>query len=221
MTMMEEVSESSTYEDIDKSLQKEAVLEALSFLTEREKVALWEIVGMGKTIKEIAKRFDINPIRMGQIKAKALRKLAHPNNIYISKLRECYLGVTPREHKKELKRREQEKNKKNIEEAKARSEALYEEYKDLYSKSEALVDAYNESKEEKDKDIISLNDRALDLSLNGGSSERLQFLIDKRDRITNELMREYNQARCAVKKANWAYTRYLAAVETKFKLLNG
>lgn len=221
MTMMEEVSESSTYEDIDKSLQKEAVLEALSFLTEREKVALWEIVGMGKTIKEIAKRFDINPIRMGQIKAKALRKLAHPNNIYISKLRECYLGVTPREHKKELKRKEQKKKKRDIEEAKARSEALYEEYKDLYSKSEALVDAYNESKEEKDKDIISLNDRALDLSLNGGSSERLQFLIDKRDRITNELMREYNQARCAVKKANWAYTRYLAAVETKFKLLNG
>jgi len=219
--MMEEVSESSTYEDIDKSLQKEAVLEALSFLTEREKVALWEIVGMGKTIKEIAKRFDINPIRMGQIKAKALRKLAHPNNIYISKLRECYLGVTPREHKKELKRKEQKKKKRDIEEAKARSEALYEEYKDLYSKSEALVDAYNESKEEKDKDIISLNDRALDLSLNGGSSERLQFLIDKRDRITNELMREYNQARCAVKKANWAYTRYLAAVETKFKLLNG
>lgn len=221
MTMMEEVSESSTYEDIDKSLQKEAVLEALSFLTEREKVALWEIVGMGKTIKEIAKRFDINPIRMGQIKAKALRKLAHPNNIYISKLRECYLGVTPREHKKELKRKEQKKKKRDIEEAKARSEALYEEYKDLYSKSEALVDAYNESKEEKDKDIISLNDRALDLSLNGGSSERLQFLIDKRDRITNELMREYNQARCAVKEANWAYTRYLAAVETKFKLLNG
>jgi len=221
VTMMEEVSESSTYEDIDKSLQKEAVLEALSFLTEREKVALWEIVGMGKTIKEIAKRFDINPIRMGQIKAKALRKLAHPNNIYISKLRECYLGVTPREHKKELKRKEQKKKKRDIEEAKARSEALYEEYKDLYSKSEALVDAYNESKEEKDKDIISLNDRALDLSLNGGSSERLQFLIDKRDRITNELMREYNQARCAVKEANWAYTRYLAAVETKFKLLNG
>ena len=221
MTMMEEVSESSTYEDIDKSLQKEAVLEALSFLTEREKVALWEIVGMGKTIKEIAKRFDINPIRMGQIKAKALRKLLNPKNQYISKLRECYLGVTPREHKKELKRREQEKNKKNIEDAKARSEALYEEYKDLYSKSEALVDSYNESKEGKDKDIISLNDRALDLSLNGGSSERLQFLIDKRDRITNELMREYNQARCAVKKANWAYTRYLAAVETKFKLLNG
>tara|TARA_B100001123_G_C15032477_1_gene915969 strand:+ start:141 stop:563 length:423 start_codon:yes stop_codon:yes gene_type:complete len=73
----------SPEEECDRSSLKEVTKEVLSstYLTSNERTVLRKRYMEGWTLEAIAQKLDLGRSRIGQIEAKALRKLRHPNEI--------------------------------------------------------------------------------------------------------------------------------------------
>ena len=82
-----------------KNIIKEKINEALKLLKEREAEVLKMRFGIEDgnehTLREIAKQFGVTPSRIGQIEAKALRRLKHPTRR--RELKKIYDKLGPKE----------------------------------------------------------------------------------------------------------------------------
>lgn len=73
------------------------VAEVLEKLSEREQMIMWSRYAENKTLKEVAKEYNVTTERIRQIEAKALRKLGYPRNI------NCVMAISVKQHQYEIR----------------------------------------------------------------------------------------------------------------------